>query len=1833
MPNTCSNGQQLHTSPVMRATGDSDMTAPSGGGGGGGGVGDGVTHVLGSPGDGVGGAGLQPHPLRRQFGLHRCADAFDGDEGNASAAPARVVTPESGGGAHRSGEVDVCVSSLSFTQRHAQFSRCGLLGGVSEPLRTVECGLTGASSTTQELMASGSTVAATEKHFLSSSAPSLSLSLQEKPHSAIVAPTSRGSNAAATVGSRTHPFAAAVSDSGTASRSSSFGDARTAGGNGPGDVYGGHIVKPLLRSRSGRSGASSSGGGFFNGGADGDGNDAGESIALQAAVDAAVRFDDLASEDDMVGRGGERRAFLHADTTALSHLLAEAHDSDDDTFTCTPCTNVDLLSPFSMPGCRGDSGSERHWPHSPLAPDIQQCGCEGDRSTDGRPQELSRADFLGVTYPSAAVVASNQRAAIGAAIASSSLPYLAASGNAIVPPLQSMQPRTSPAAVSITNPTPTVTPLPTGYAAAHMQKHQPRYSYFMTSASAVLNPAIPTPSLASPQQPSLSMPPSMSGVPQALPPQRPRHRHRQCSSSMHPSPHSCKTPPIAVTHIFPASATAIAAAGNMSRFWLVSPPQPSIAAAHHCPSASGAPMGGSAAVQNGADVNFALPSGTVGSGTSAGVGAQTPSNSLLSSPGVQPFYMYQVPQATLAVEPQQAQQQPPGNTNVLLYSPPQAYVGSGQVVAAHVASVSPSTAAVLGDSTQPRSPSPPTISYHLSAATPQHHQQVIGGYILTPSASAAAAAAAAATPSEESSRPSRNLYFRNLPLSWNTSMLRELCSRYGAVLSAKVAHHSTTNESLRYGFVLFEQKHSAVTCMMMLNQAHVRAEGEEPRTLFVRMAHATAAPGFQEEGASDSVSSSLCQPMESTPLSGLANRAVTVGGRLPQRVFQQQQQQQPANGLLSPRAPLSGSESIMLLPLGSAPRFPSCELTSVSPGDEHRGQARRHSIGDSIKTNANDSLDISCAGGDSLRCTSPVGGASKSSTVAASRESIPSSFSEVRNFISAKGLAKTSASPLRGLPRFPSESKTLSVLSPYPTHQQQRQQEQEGSLSYSSASATRAFTAGATAMAAAAAQCAGYRFCSPLSLSPSDTASLLLSPSVPRSSVQLPHSCHTPSASAFVHASSTKPAPTGTGTGTASATMSTRNVYITNLPLTWNTTKLRELCSQYGEIVSASVAHHPKTNESRGYGFVLFADERDAASCVVTLHQHHVPNSPNVLSCRFAKDKATPSIAYTLLSQAHEPGTDSLDSGSGSPLLASAVGGRPTTSTSKTMAPMVSKGGYAEVLERIPASNDSDDGTSGSARDAVCMPIDVFCTLQQRMRMRCAQNISEQQKSKRNGMEDDSGPTSAAAMADVESEGLEKVMRCCVVYGAQVPTQGYGCVRPVDCRNTSFRRAVTRSHAVGAVGDAAQLLSGPPAELLTPISSGLQSAGTTLSAEHGDPRVKIAGATDAAAPTTSSETVVCTYAIAVGRVQSASPALAGTVAMPAVSSTRRRISVEVPYEQPHRVGTSDVESVNRVETPEMMTSPATPPELWYTCTLFTTPLAAEAFVREASKATTGSVATIDTERGDFSTSGGGNAGASMEQLPCKGKNSVPVTSSSSSSPAGEKTAGNQSMRFGLRDRVMVLSSAPLAMPAATPSTSSANTTTANCARLLTTEELYSQRRPTITPQQQQQPIMCLPSPADAFLRSPLSHAAHYTCPRVKLASPTAGASLLSPTPMMVVGGDGDGSSNPVGSLAFPQGLGISASTGASGWYPSATAADYAYLLDSPSSSLSINVSTGTHILSDLAMPPLGVGLNVSNVSSPHSAVFNAAGPGSRPGRPASTAPAPADVFAAPLTPT
>ncbi|TPP49755.1 RNA recognition motif family protein [Leishmania donovani] len=1670
MPNTCSKGQLLDVSCAMRATDDSDMAAPGDGA-------DGADrHALGSPGDGVGGAGPQPHPLRRQLGLEGCTDAFSSDEGDASA------TPEAAGGAPLSGEVDVCSSSLSATARHQNLLNHVLLGGDSEFTLTGGPTIHSAPLPAQELMASGPAVAATATHLPVSSAPSRSFSSQGKPLSAILVPASRSDDSAAAARCYIDPFAAAVVGSGSTSRSSSVGIGRPCTSTGMEGLYGDHYVHPLLRSRSGRSGGSS---GFF-GGADDVEDDEDGSAALQAAVDAAVRFDDLASEDDTVSGGGERRRLLRAGPTALSHLLAVASDPEDGAFTCAHRTKADFSSPFGTPGGLGDGESERHQPHSPQTPGMQQCGRLGDRRTDGRPQMPNRA-------------------AIGATATPSSAPYFAASGSAIVSPLQSMQPLASPAAAA---PNPATT---------------------IVTAGTVAKPSAPACSLTSPQQSSIPVPPSRNGARQLqLQQQQLRDHHHQCSSSLHPSPHGRKASPVAVPHTFPAGTAAMPKLDDVDSFRYVSPPQASIAATHHH-SVSGASIGGSTAAQNSTDISFAVQLGTAGSGTGTGIGGQTPSNSLLSSPSVQPFYLYQVPQAT-------------------------AYVGSGQVVAAHLHPAPPTTAAataVLGDSSRARSTSTPSGSYQRPAVTQQQQPQ--------------------------------------------------LCSRYGAVLSAKVAHHSTTNESLGYGFVLFEHKQSAVTCMAMLNQAHVHAEGEESRTLLVRMAHATAAPGFQEEGASDSTASSLRQPTELTPPSGSVSRAGAAGGRLPHR-----------------------------------------ELSGASVADAHRGQAPPHSIGDSIRTNANASSNTSCAGGDSLRCTSPVGGAGNNSCVAVSRTSMPPSFSETFNFMSPKGAAKALAPPLRGLYRVPSTNTTSSLFR----------------------SATAGATATATAMAAAATQRAGCNFCSPLSLSPNDTASLLLlSPSAPHPTVQLPQSLHAPCASVSGKASSAKP---------ASATTSTRNVYITNLPLTWNTTKLRELCGRYGEIVSASVAHHPETNGSRGYGFVLFAEERDAAACVMALHHCRVPASPHVLRCRFAKDKATPPIAYALLSPSQQPGRDSVGSGSGSPLPTATVGGSPTAATSKTMVPMIAMGGDADVFESSLASNGTGNSTrvstKGAVQDAVCMPIDVFCTLQQRVHAQCVQYLTQKHQLQRKGTEDNSEPTSAVVTAEVQSEELENMMRSCVVYGAHVPTQGYGCVRPMDCRKASFRRAVARSPTAAVVEDAEQLLSGPPAEPSTPASSGLRSVGSALSTERGDPSGEVLEAADTAAPVTLPGTAVCTHAIAVGCAQPASPTLAGTTTMPAAPSTRRSMSDEPSCAPPRGVGMPDAESASRVATPEAMASPAAPLELWYTCTLFTTQLAAEAFVRAAAEASLGSGATINAGRGDFGTSSGIVVDASTVQLSSNGKGSLADTTLPSPSPSFDKTAKIQQTRFGLRDQVMVLSSAPLTVPAAPLSTSSANDMAANSTRLHPTEEPNSQHRPTATPPQQQyqwhhlrpshqlppptplhaqtrdgsaaasatqprgsslcsatgiaaaaahpsastaepapelsqpphlqqQRLLCFPSSAETFLCSLPSHAAHYTYPRVALTSPA-------------------------------DDLVTSASAGAAGRYPSATVAECAYLLGSPASTSSVSLSTGTHILSGSTPPPLGVALNFPSASSTHSALFSAAGAGSPSGHPAPAVHAAPAAFAA-----
>jgi RNA recognition motif-containing protein len=59
-----------------------------------------------------------------------------------------------------------------------------------------------------------------------------------------------------------------------------------------------------------------------------------------------------------------------------------------------------------------------------------------------------------------------------------------------------------------------------------------------------------------------------------------------------------------------------------------------------------------------------------------------------------------------------------------------------------------------------------------------------------------------------------------------------------------------------------------------------------------------------------------------------------------------------------------------------------------------------------------------------------------------------------------------------------------------------------------------------------------------------------------------------------------------------------KKLYVGNLPTTTNDDALRELFASYGEIVSAKVILDRFSGESRGFGFVEFADKAQAEAAL-----------------------------------------------------------------------------------------------------------------------------------------------------------------------------------------------------------------------------------------------------------------------------------------------------------------------------------------------------------------------------------------------------------------------------------------------------------------------------------------------------------------------------------------------------------------------------------------------------------------------------------------------------------
>lgn len=69
--------------------------------------------------------------------------------------------------------------------------------------------------------------------------------------------------------------------------------------------------------------------------------------------------------------------------------------------------------------------------------------------------------------------------------------------------------------------------------------------------------------------------------------------------------------------------------------------------------------------------------------------------------------------------------------------------------------------------------------------------------------------------------------------------------------------------------------------------------------------------------------------------------------------------------------------------------------------------------------------------------------------------------------------------------------------------------------------------------------------------------------------------------------------------------MDNKKLYVGNLPWSLNNDSLKELFSQFGEVVDAVVIKDRDSGRSKGFGFVTFATE-EAAKAALSLHEKEV---------------------------------------------------------------------------------------------------------------------------------------------------------------------------------------------------------------------------------------------------------------------------------------------------------------------------------------------------------------------------------------------------------------------------------------------------------------------------------------------------------------------------------------------------------------------------------------------------------------------------------------------------
>mmetsp|Transcript_58122 Transcript_58122/g.66971 ORF Transcript_58122/g.66971 Transcript_58122/m.66971 type:complete len:271 (-) Transcript_58122:484-1296(-) len=87
------------------------------------------------------------------------------------------------------------------------------------------------------------------------------------------------------------------------------------------------------------------------------------------------------------------------------------------------------------------------------------------------------------------------------------------------------------------------------------------------------------------------------------------------------------------------------------------------------------------------------------------------------------------------------------------------------------------------------------------------------------------------------------------------------------------------------------------------------------------------------------------------------------------------------------------------------------------------------------------------------------------------------------------------------------------------------------------------------------------------------------------------------------------------------------NVYVASLPPSYTDALLLELMRPYGHIISARVMCDPRSRQCKGYGFVLFANEREALEAINGLAGHMIEG--HRIQVRFAHLAASPQMQKT----------------------------------------------------------------------------------------------------------------------------------------------------------------------------------------------------------------------------------------------------------------------------------------------------------------------------------------------------------------------------------------------------------------------------------------------------------------------------------------------------------------------------------------------------------------------------------------------------------------------------